>query len=206
MRPIGFILAVVVVGCAGTAPPIATSQAPSATLCEPEVPFEGAPPGCWQGQLPVRPCDDPAHPELVGLWGQVEDGVWRPRLLYDGCCVTLEDLVVSPTLDMMVEAGQRGGPTNVGLAWRTQAAWEGDRLLSLSHLASPSRTVGRRVGAEDGSTGLAFIHEFYPDPGPHPLQRHNPSACIDGHSRDMLCARRVASGGASVSRHICRDR
>lgn len=154
----------------------------------------------------MRPCEDAAHPELVGLWGQVEDGRWRARLLYDGCCVTLEDLVVSPTLDMLLEANERGGPTNVRLAWRTQAAWDGDRLLSLSHLASPSRTVGRRIRTDDGSLGLAFIHEHHTDPGPHLLHRHDPAACIDGQTRDMLCARRVASGGASVSRHVCRER
>lgn len=151
-------------------------------------------------------CDDPAHPELVGLWGQVEDGHWRPRLLYDGCCVTLQRLVVSPTLDMMREQAARGGPTNVGLAWRTQAAWDGDELLSVSHVYSPRQTVGRRVLLDDGSVGLAFIHIYGSNPGPYPLERVDPSNDLDDETRDMLCTRRVAMGGASVRQHVCRDR
>lgn len=149
----------------------------------------------------MRPCDDPAHPEIVGLWGAVEDGRWRAKLLYDGCCVTFQELVLRPTMPMMQETTHHGRPTNVGLAWRTQAGWDGDRLLSWSHLFGADHAVAIRTLGNDGTGELALVE------GDRriALTRYDPSDCIDEETRDVLCTRLVTRmPPVRVTEHVCR--
>lgn len=151
---------------------------------------------CWRPHFPVRPCDTPTHPEVIGLWGHEErysgeepgERGFRPRILYDGCYVTIQDLRMTLSIDMVREELQYQGPLNMGLANRTCAVWDGDFLLSISHLNARRPIVARRELTRDGTARLVFVEHGVPT---EPLVRFQPPYCIDLDTRDMLCVRSV---------------
>ncbi len=169
MKPGLIPLFVVLTGCGIPHPAVTTTEPSWPSLCagEPDAHTSHDPPeapDCWRAHFPVRPCDAPVHPELIGLWG-LGGSRFEGRLIYDGCCVTFYDTGLrrmTPTLDMASELATYGRPANVGAANRTQAEWDGDTLSSDSHLGTnrgrPScarrrptrrRPPGRRHGRPD---------------------------------------------------------
>ena len=127
---------------------------------------------------------------MIGLWG-VSAGGWDAKLLYDGCCVTVQDARMTTTTAMMQEQLLYGRPANVGLANRARAAWDGDRLLSVSHLRERQPVVARRELAADGSATLVLVEGGVEQR----LTRFAPPWCVDHDTRDMLCARLVVPEG-----------
>lgn len=210
MRAVSITLSTLLVACGGQ--PLATSAAGPEwpEPCPGERPHTSdhatEDPDCWRAHFPVRSCDSPLHPELVGLWG-AGGATFEGRLLYDGCCVTFHDtalLRMTPTLDMGAELVTYGRAANVGAANRTQAVWDGDMMISDSHLARTA--VGRRV-IEGGATGLRFLDHRPAEPPEVSLVRFERPYCVDEATRDLLCARLIVRGAAGQPEGagVCRE-
>lgn len=110
-------------------------------------------------------------------------------------------LRMTPTIAMMSEFVTYGRPANVGPANRTQAVWDGDTLMSDSHLGR--LPVARREVGADGAARLVFIDL---DLREHDLARFEREHCVDEDTRDVLCARLIVPGGsAPAERGACRE-
>lgn len=209
MRGVWVVLLAVVAGC-GTPQRSATAATPTwPNLCV-QTPRSHAhhhfgteveeDPDCWRAHWPVRACESPAHPEVIGLWG-LADGSFDGRLLYDGCCVTFYDtgsLRMTPTVAMMAEALTLGRPANVGAANRTHAVWDGDTLFSDSHLGL--LPVARREVGEDGTARLLFVDADHREQRVVRFQREH---CVDEATRDVLCARAIVPGARHTQSEAC---
>lgn len=193
------------VGCGVPGPTVTTTEPAWPELCpgEPRAHafgHESEDPECWRAHFPVRPCEAPVHPEMVGLWG-LDGRTFEGRLLYDGCCVTFHDTSrrMFPTLDMAAELVTYGRAANVGAANRAQAVWDGDTLRSDSHLGLIE--VGRRI-VQDGAARLVFVDRVHGERRERGLVRFQHQHCIDEPTRDILCARLIVPGAQRASTDV----
>ncbi|HJL14029.1 MAG TPA: hypothetical protein RMH99_00165 [Sandaracinaceae bacterium LLY-WYZ-13_1] len=154
-------------------------------------------------------CEQPAHRDLVGLWGFVardsvtphREPTFHSQLIWDGCFVTVwlerpsaQDETVETMADLQLMAQERrreelGVPTYRPheRAHRMHVYWRGDELVATSELTEDFAVARREVGP-DGRARWGLIRR---SPNTVPLERFDRQHCLDWIGQQLLCARDV---------------